>query len=116
MNVAQASCLFLSSFLSACESLPPIEFNNIEADETEARRRNPELATLLEQRAIPQDDRFHFAGDAKRLHDRQTGEAIGWQIDLSVKLAWPRVLPSPCPTCHTDDAGQLWKDGKRIAR
>ena len=87
--------------LSSC-ALP--ELNNVTADEEETKSKDYELAENLRQRAVPQDDRLHFGGTIAREKDK-VSDATGWRATLSVKVAWPRVLPTPCQTCWTDDKG-----------
>src|SRR5205823_9548695 len=87
--------------LSSC-TLP--ELNNITADEEETKSKDYELAENLRQRAVPQDDRVHFGGTISREHEKE-GDALGWRATVSVRVGWPRVLPTPCSTCWTDNAG-----------
>lgn len=81
--------------LSGCDTLPPIELNNVQAEETQTLAKNPALADYLEQRSVPQDAHFHFSLSASRVHDRTTDAPVGWRFDLSVRCGLPlHELPS----------------------
>ena len=104
----------LVGILSSCTNFTLPEFNNVTADKAETLAKNEDLAAQLESLSIPNDSKFHFGGNISREHDKLSGEPIGWSIEVSAKFGLPRILPTPCPTCWTDDNGVTHNKGGTI--
>jgi hypothetical protein len=85
--ISAAFCLLL--LIPGCSTL---EFNNFQAERAENLARNRELAAHLESRAIPRDDRFHFSIGVARVHDRASGDAVGWSFTLRLRHALPFIV------------------------
>lgn len=94
-NVRLCLCVLCALCGASCSEFPLPEFNNVTADENARLAKDPALASYLQQSAVPQDQHFHFAIGVTRLHDRTTGDPVGWNFTLSVCVSWPRFELPP---------------------
>src|SRR5882724_2632036 len=93
--------------LSGCAALPAFHGPDLQiaAEQNEKLSKDPELAWRLDMLKAPQDDNWHFSANVQRLHDRQTGSAIGWAATFGARHALPFILrprPTPSATPRSD--------------
>lgn len=75
------------------QNFPQISHSQAETDELLAR--DPDLEWRLLILQVPNDDKWHYGGNAAREHSK-TGVG-GWYAAVSFKHAIPWPLPSPTP-------------------
>ena len=75
------------------QNFPQITHSPAETDELFVR--DPDLEWRLLMLQVPNDDKWHYGGNAAREHSK-TGVG-GWYAAVSFKHAIPWPLPSPTP-------------------